>query len=198
MRVSELEAQASALAVVNDRLTRSRDALVDDAFTAEDLLCAAAERMRRSRGSRSVPTAAAAGTDGSGGDFPAPADIDDLPPRSLFPDPRGAGDLAGSAEFAVGRLSGGSGGGRGRGAARGRHWSLSPSPRLSASVPEWHGSGSSIGGGAENTGVFNWITTTYDARARGGGSPPSSASIKPFSSLCIPPHLISRAEGRRR
>lgn len=123
MRVSELEAHASALAVLNDRLNRSRDALVDDAFTAEDLLCAAAERMRRSRGSRSSP-AAAGGAGGSGG----------------------GGDIAGSAEFAAGRLSGR--GGRGRGAARGRRWSQSPSPRLSASVPEWHGGGSSsIGDG---------------------------------------------------
>ncbi|CAN0310985.1 unnamed protein product, partial [Ectocarpus sp. 4 AP-2014] len=48
--VAELEARASSLAAANARVHRSHDALLADAFHAEDLLCAAAERVRRSRG----------------------------------------------------------------------------------------------------------------------------------------------------
>lgn len=51
-RISELEAQEKALTEVRERLSRSRDALTDDAFHAQDLLRAAAHRMRRSRAER--------------------------------------------------------------------------------------------------------------------------------------------------
>lgn len=52
--ISELEAQEKALTEARERLNRSRDALTDDAFRAQDLLCAAAHRMRRLRAERSA------------------------------------------------------------------------------------------------------------------------------------------------
>lgn len=51
-RISELEAQEKALTEARERLSRSQDALTDDAFHAQDLLRAAAHRMRRSRAER--------------------------------------------------------------------------------------------------------------------------------------------------
>lgn len=74
--------------------------------------------------------------------------IDGLPARTLFLDSRAGdvGGVAGSAEFAAGRLAGG----RGRpNARRGRRWTSPLSPRLSASVPLWHGGGGGAGGSAE-------------------------------------------------
>lgn len=167
-RVSELEAHASTLAAANGRLSRSREALIDDAFNAEDLLCAATDRMRRSRGVRSttaasVATAATAPApgNGSGADghelhqHPAAATavaatVEGLPPRSLYLDPRGVGDgvTGRSAEFATtaaGRCA--EAGGGARNVRRGRpHRALASSPRLSASVPLWPGGGGDGGG----------------------------------------------------
>lgn len=152
-RVSELEAQASTFSAANARLSQARDALVDDAFNAEDLLSAAADRMRRSRETRRKTTAAA-GDDGTsvadtGSTAAAAATATatatgGLPARSLFLDSRRAGeaDVAGSAEFAS---AGGDGGGGGRlGARRGRRRASPLSTSLSASTPVWHGGG---GGG---------------------------------------------------
>ena len=135
--------------------------MVDDAFNAEDLLTAAADRMRRSRETRRTQTAAAAGTGSrvyTGGSVtatttaPATATaVGGLPARALFVDSRrraggvGVGvDVAGSAEFAA---VGGAGGGGRSGARHGRRRASPLSPSLSASVPIWRGLGGGGGGG---------------------------------------------------
>ncbi|MEM7518445.1 MAG: hypothetical protein AAF368_16170, partial [Planctomycetota bacterium] len=128
-RVSELEAQTSSLTALNGRITRARDALVDDAFNAEDLLCAAAERMRRSRTGLLLPTGAAERRAGTVGRFSAtaaasPKEEGTLPGESLasvYASLRGRnlassgdGGGTGSRDASAGDGGGGVGGGRRR------------------------------------------------------------------------------------
>lgn len=167
-RVSELEAHTSTLTAANDRLSRSREALIGDAFNAEDLLCAAADRMRRSRGVRSTTAAAAAAaaegagagagtaatvhesyTDGyeshqNPGAATAVVAVEGLPPHAVILDSRVVGGgVAGSAEFTTaGRFTDGS---KRRSGRHGRHQALLSSPHLSASVPFWPGGGGVAG-----------------------------------------------------
>lgn len=63
MRISELEAQATTLAAARDRLARSKDALVTDAFRSQDLLKSASDRLMRLRQQAPTP---GRGLDGSG------------------------------------------------------------------------------------------------------------------------------------
>ncbi|CAM9584955.1 unnamed protein product [Scytosiphon promiscuus] len=117
-RAFELEARVSSLTAANGRLSRYQDALVDDAFQAEDLLCAAADGMRRSR--TAVSTGPAGRSTGRSGNFAAAAaaprgerrlrsESPDFAPASLR-----AGDLASPAGGSAG-LFFGDGGGRGEG-----------------------------------------------------------------------------------